>query len=187
VLLHPLGGTADSFIQIPGMIPEAEKRGIVLLSLTPAEYRVPVPASSNFDNIISLLEYTLYTYRIDKKKIAIMGFSAGAAYIPYILYRSPKGEYGIMLFRAFIMASGDGYYFNLKEIPPESKIPGYICWGEKELPPRPAYMEGLELQKQGWDITLHGHEPGHTLPPTEILLIMDWLCSIFARTSSSRN
>ena len=182
VLLHGLGQTEDSFLYSNSFREQAEKRDYILCAVKSKRYFWNEDSDSpDIKNIQHMILAMKAHFPIRKDKICMFGWSAGSHFTHTMLLfnRIPFSNH--KLFTAYIAGSGgSGFLMDQHRendyIAADLKIPGYIFWGEREVP-HPGEEMAEFLRKHGWDITVRTHKGHHSIDEDLVSHAFNWLDS----------
>ncbi len=182
VLLHGLGQTEESFLYSNAFREQADKRGYVLCAVRSEQYYWNEEITSpDIEHIRHMILALRAHFLIREDKICIFGFSAGSHFTHTMLLFNRIPLSNNRLFTAFIAGSGgSGFlmdqYREKNYIANDLKIPGYIFWGEREVP-HPGEEMAEFLQAHDWDITVWAHAGHHSIDKNLVSRAFDWLDS----------
>ncbi|MBN1799058.1 MAG: hypothetical protein JW822_10795 [Spirochaetales bacterium] len=180
VLLHGLNQTEENFLYSNSFREQADKRGYILCAVRSEQnFWNEEITSPDIENIKHMIMAMRAHFPVRQDKICIVGFSAGSHFTHTMLLfnRIPlcRGK----LFTAFIAGSGgSGFlmdqYREHNFIAEDLRIPGYIFWGEREVP-HPGEEMAEFLRAHDWDITVYAHPGHHSIDKHLVELAFDWL------------
>jgi predicted esterase len=180
VLLHGLNQTEESFLYSNSFRDQADKRGYILCAVRSEQHFWNEEITSpDIENIRHMIMAMRAHFPIREDKICIFGFSAGSHFTHTMILFNRIPLSNKKLFTAFIAGSGgSGFlmdqYREKDYIPDDLKIPGFIFWGQREVP-HPGEEMAEFLLKHDWDITVKAHSGHHSLGDDLIEQAFDWL------------
>jgi poly(3-hydroxybutyrate) depolymerase len=180
VLLHPMGTRDATFMTALEWREEADRRGYIVCSVrSRLNYWEVEEESPDREAVRTMVRFMVKNFPVQRDKICLWGFSSGAHFINTLLFDNTRFPLPGHYFSAFVAVSG-GPGFLMEnamhdgKMPRRLRVPGYIVWGESEIPP-PGKKMAPFLIEQGWDITLNPHGGLHFIPEGEIGRSLDWL------------
>jgi predicted esterase len=165
LLAHGNGGKAESFLR--RIKPMAGKRPPLLVSLERCD---------NNQNAIGYvpryLEQLKKQFHLDEENVYALGFSGGG----FRLWDDIVCKKDAMTrFRGVILVGCGKQSFDPPEKP--EKAPTIVFVGDPKDPnygrSRPAAAEGL--RKLGYEVQVHEHHAGHSLPSKELKAVFEWI------------
>jgi phospholipase/carboxylesterase len=160
VLLHGAGGNARSFAE--DFRQDVEARGAILLSIQSAAQtwalRKPTAKEPDVVNIRAAIDGLEANTPVDRKRIAIMGFSDGASYALSVGLAYPD------VFSS-IVAFSPGYALAPRRLETDQRI--FIAHGRRDrmLPADNARQIVKGLEAAGFSPEVHWFNGGHEIDP----------------------
>lgn len=169
LMLHGAGGNAEHGLHL--LLQFADAHNIILVAPASKDYSWDIIAQNSFGPDVVLLDgvmdYVLTHFSINKKRIAIGGFSDGASYALSI--GLGNGD----LF-THILAFSPGFYHT-----PEKQGNPFVFishgTGDQVLPINPCSRRIVpQLRTQGLAVTYREFDDGHVIPPQISQNAVDW-------------
>lgn len=177
VLLHPMGSSHVNFFLAHDWRGQADRRGYILCA-PKSRLTYWEDDGTDGESVTRMILYMKRNFPVDHRRIALFGFSSGAHFAHTMVLLNREPVTGRKLFTAWIAGSGGPGYqwdrcFRKGRVGRRYRIPGFIFWGEQEVPP-PGREIAEFLITDKWEITAAPHPGGHWIPEGYIDKAFDW-------------